>query len=260
MKIFISHSSQDSEIAKHLIELLRISLNLRTQDIRCTSVDGYRLPAGSSTDEQLKAEIHDSEILLGLISPASLSSYYVLFELGARWGANKPLIPLIANRNGVDLLKGPLQGINALLAYEELQLNQLVTDIGIALGIEVEPPASYQHQIRKTAQFISSLSFGNESAATPDTSAVQSDYSNTDQQIKDYCSAEWPGNFTMQVACIREQKEAVQTLLKGKPADISDNDFALIRKKAEEDWPHNYFMRVAQERDEFEALRKLRLL
>ena len=113
--------------------------NLKADDIRCTSVDGYRLPAGISTDQQLKSEIHDSKVLIGLISPSSISSYYVLFELGARWGANKPLIPLITNKKGAELLKGPLQGINALNTNSEAQLFQLVSDLEKLLNIRSDP-------------------------------------------------------------------------------------------------------------------------
>ena len=139
MEIFISHSHKDVEIAKALIELLRVALNLKADDIRCTSVDGYRLPAGISTDQQLKSEIRDSKVLIGLISPSSISSYYVLFELGARWGANKPLIPLITNEKGAELLKGPLQGINALNTNSEAQLFQLVSDLEKLLNIRSDP-------------------------------------------------------------------------------------------------------------------------
>lgn len=68
MKVFISHSNKDVDTAKAVIQLLRTALNLKTEDIRCTSVDGYRLPLGVSTDEQVKTEIYDSQVLIGLIS------------------------------------------------------------------------------------------------------------------------------------------------------------------------------------------------
>lgn len=259
MEIFISHSNKDVEIAKELIELLRIALNLKTQDIRCTSVDGYRLPAGSSTDEQLKSEIHDSKILIGLISPASISSYYVLFELGARWGAKKPLIPLITNTHGVELLKGPLQGINALKAYEEAQLYQLVTDIANILQIESEPPASYQTHIKRLASATSNI-LNTEQTIENDTSSFNIDYHDANDVIREYCRIEWPDNYSMQLSCVKEQQEAVKILKKGKPKDISADDFILIRKKAQDDWPSNYSMRVHQEREEYEALRKLKQL
>src|SRR5688572_19277140 len=94
--VFISHSSQDSQLARQVVDLLRSSLNLRAQQIRCTSVDGYRLPAGANTDQQLREEALAARAFIGIISPFSLTSAYVLFELGARWGAGQPLFPLLA--------------------------------------------------------------------------------------------------------------------------------------------------------------------
>ena len=93
---------------------MRKSLNLRSTDIRCSSVDGYRLPGGVPTDQSLRAEVHDAELVIGLITPNSLKSIYVSFELGARWGANRPMIPLLASGSNLGNLGGFLAGINAL--------------------------------------------------------------------------------------------------------------------------------------------------
>lgn len=258
MKIFISHSHKDVEIAKALIELLRVSLNLKTEDIRCTSVDGYRLPAGISTDEQLKFEIHDCKVLIGLISPSSISSYYVLFELGARWGASRPLIPLIASEKGADLLKGPLQGINALKITSESQLFQLISDLGKLLNVESEPPSSYQRYINKLSKISPSENLTNESDVKEDIVKVESEFNDSNEKINNYCKAYWPDDYSMQVSCIKEQRDAVNILKKGKPEDISEDDFIMIRKKAEEDWPDDYTMRVSQETEQYDAIRKLR--
>ncbi|MCK4664720.1 MAG: TIR domain-containing protein [Bacteroidales bacterium] len=258
MKIFISHSHKDIEIAKVLIELLRVSLNLKVDDIRCTSVDGHRLPAGISTDEQLKLEIHDSEVLIGLISPSSISSYYVLFELGARWGVNKPLIPLLTNKKGADLLKGPLQGINALNTNSEAQLFQLITDLGKLLDISPEAPNSYQSYITKLSKLSMADKVSTNSNNQNNIIKNVSEYSDSDEKIKKHCKDYWPDDYSMQVSCINEQKEAVKILKKSKPDDISEDDFILIRKKAAEDWSDDFTMRVSQEKEQFEAIRKLK--
>ena len=89
--VFISHSSADGETAAALVRLLRSALNLTPPDIRCTSVEGYRLPAGAPTDLQLREEIIAAAAMIGLISPGGMSSAYVPFELGARWGAKRYL-------------------------------------------------------------------------------------------------------------------------------------------------------------------------
>ena len=83
IKLFISHSSDDTELATLLVQLLATALVMKSQDIRCTSVDGYRLPGGADADEQLRDEAWSAECFLGIISSQSLASAYVLFELGA---------------------------------------------------------------------------------------------------------------------------------------------------------------------------------
>jgi hypothetical protein len=142
IKVFVSHSSKNVEVAKQLIQLMRSALNLKAEDIRCTSVDGYRLPGGTSTDTQLQIEIYECELLVGLVSSDSMSSHYTLFELGARWGAKKAMIPLLIDSKGPGILKGPLSGVNALDAYEETQLMQFVGDAGNVLKITPEQTSS----------------------------------------------------------------------------------------------------------------------
>lgn len=165
IKVFISHSHKDILIAQAIIDLLQGALNLENSNIRCTSVDGYRLRAGTSTDSQLKAEIYDADILLGLISPASISSHYVLFELGARWGANKPLIPIVTDQKGMTLLKGPLQGINALESYREPQVIQLVEDVGYILKMALKEISTFQMLVSRLVT--TSLNSGENPPHTP---------------------------------------------------------------------------------------------
>src|SRR5437762_5967682 len=89
LKLFISHSSDDSELARRVVVLVSTALNLPAVAIRCTSVDGHRLPAGANTNDQLRQEVHDSVAFIGIVSQSSIRSMYVLFELGARWGAGE---------------------------------------------------------------------------------------------------------------------------------------------------------------------------
>jgi len=151
VRVFISHSSRDATLAAALADLLRAALRLSSTEIRCTSVDGYRLPAGADTDDTLREEIVTVPVLVGLISDSSIESAYVLFELGARWGTRQPLIPLLAPGVSPGSLRGPLLGLNALSCSSIPQLFQFVTDVGEYLSVLPEPPASYQRHVDTVA-------------------------------------------------------------------------------------------------------------
>ena len=71
----------------------------------------------------------------------------MIFELGAKWGAGKSLIPLITPSTDTKILEGPLTGINALNAGNKKQLYQLVSNLSDILGIKPEPPAVYEGKI-----------------------------------------------------------------------------------------------------------------
>jgi len=147
ISIFISHSSKDEEVAEKLVTLLRTALKLDSKEIRCTSVDGYRLPGGANTNEQLKEEIYNSKSFIGLITPNSLNSSYVLFELGARWGAKRQLIPLLSKGFKASDLVAPLKDYNALDCGSRGQMLQLVNELGQFLNREEEKPSLYSKLI-----------------------------------------------------------------------------------------------------------------
>ena len=148
-RIFISHSSTDRELAALLVDLLRSSLNLPAEAIRCTSVEGHRLAGGAATDSALRKDIRDCEAFIGLISATSIESAYVLFELGARWGAERHLLPLLAPTADAAILRGPLSGLNALNCSSTADLQQMIHEIAGVLKISVEKPAAYQRHIEQ---------------------------------------------------------------------------------------------------------------
>ncbi len=165
MEIFISHSSKDSDLAVALIELLRDAVNIPQDQIRCSSVDGYRLPGGARTEDQLRREVRSATVFIGFITPASIQSAYVLFELGARWGADLHLMPLLAAGIQPNTLQGPLSNLNALNCDDEGQVHQLVHDVAIVLGKPSNNPASY---LRYVSNLVSlSKQHANSSAKPP---------------------------------------------------------------------------------------------
>lgn len=149
IRVFICHSSKDGSEAGRLIDLLRSALNLTAKEIRCSSVDGYRLPAGASVAERLKMEVH-ADVFVGLLSSQAMGSPWAVLELGARWGSGRSLIPLLTRDTRASDLKdllGPIGELSALSAGQAGQLHQLVAEIGRGLGIRPENGSVYQEKI-----------------------------------------------------------------------------------------------------------------
>ncbi len=106
--IFISHREYERDLAAALTELIISSLEIPDNKIRATSVAGYQLPFGKTIAEQLKADINESDAVFVLITPSSLQSNWVLFELGASWALGSMLIPILAPGLTEKDLPGPL--------------------------------------------------------------------------------------------------------------------------------------------------------
>ena len=147
LDVFLSHSSQDTAIARAIVSLFRAALNIPSDRIRCTSLDGHRLPIGAEIDERLRTELRESKVFLGLITEASIKSTYVVFELGARWGAGLPLLPVLVSSKDKALLRGPLGAFNALACDSRPQVLQLLDDVASKLNITPERAASYQDHV-----------------------------------------------------------------------------------------------------------------
>jgi hypothetical protein len=264
MRIFISHSSADRELAALLVDLLRSSLSLPAATIRCTSVEGHRLTGGAETDSALRNDIRECEAFVGLISATSIESAYVLFELGARWGADRHLLPLLAPTADAAILRGPLSGLNALKCSSAADLHQMIDEIAEVLKISAEKPAAFQRHIEhilgwgavKTAQSVTDNPIG-------DINFVRADDSNHDEFangpaiIEKHCEEQWPQNYSMRAFCIEQEENALDQLKGGRPSDIPQEIFRKIRQRCAEQWPTNFSMRLFTEQEEFKSFRKL---
>jgi hypothetical protein len=152
IRLFISHASHDRELVRRIVELLRAALNLPAAAIRCTSVEEYRLPAGTNISEQLRIEVHEANAFIGVVSERSVRSLYVLFEMGARWGAAKHVIPLLAPGTPASALGGPLATLSALDAQSPADLHQLVEDVASVLSLPVDSRSTFERHIALVTQ------------------------------------------------------------------------------------------------------------
>lgn len=88
MKIFISHSSHDKWVARQISKMLEA-------DKHETFLDEKDIKTGDSINKEIQKHLKDSDHLLLLISPASVSSQWVFIELGGAIALDKKVIPVL---------------------------------------------------------------------------------------------------------------------------------------------------------------------
>jgi hypothetical protein len=118
-RIFISHRHVDKSVAGELIALLEQAFEISPNELRCTSVKPYMLTPGERTSEQLRSNISRAELVIGILSPDTSESNYVLCELGASWGRDVPTFPVLARGATFANVPSPLNERHSLSLEEE---------------------------------------------------------------------------------------------------------------------------------------------
>lgn len=140
IKIFISHSAKDEAFAEAIVALLEGSLQFREKELRCTSVNGYKLKPGDNSADTLLAEIQSCDVLIALLTPDALMSGFVLMELGAAWGLKKPVCPILAPSLNWTSLPGPFASIHGVKADDGDGLVSAVEMVKEATHFEPRSP------------------------------------------------------------------------------------------------------------------------
>lgn len=108
--IFISHKHENHEIAEALVDFILSTINIRREQIRCTSTPGSQLPFGQSIEARLKDDINQSQVVIALLTQESKNAHWVLSELGASWALGKLIVPILAPDLPSADFPGPLSG------------------------------------------------------------------------------------------------------------------------------------------------------
>lgn len=129
--LFISHASADKPLASELKSLLEQALDVRGT-IRCTSAPGGGLLIGNSPSDQLREELKES-CVVALLTKQSITSPWVLFELGAAWGNGRPVLPVTCGVKP-DELPAALQGAIFVNAADVENVGNLVDQLEDHMG------------------------------------------------------------------------------------------------------------------------------
>ncbi len=118
MKIFISHSSHDKWVARQLSALLQA-------DGHETFLDEKDIKTGESIDASIQANLKNSDHLLLLLSPASLTSQWVFIELGGAKALGKHIVPVLFHVAGNEVP----HAISQLLARDINEIDKYFAEL-----------------------------------------------------------------------------------------------------------------------------------
>lgn len=130
-RVFISHSAEDYDLAEALTELLNEQFNTTPEMIRCTSVTPYELPPGEDANTALREDLRSTELVIGLVTPNSIKSSWVLFELGAAWVKKKKIFPLLARGTTASELPATTRNLQALKLTDARAVHKLLGNITV---------------------------------------------------------------------------------------------------------------------------------
>ena len=140
VKVFISHSEKDRTIAEKILYYLCSALQIEDEEIRCTSVPGHTLKHGK-LPELIKNDISSNPIIIWILTPNSLKSTWVMFELGASWIKGLTIIPMIAPPLSYKNIPDPLKGLTSIEFRKNTiapQLTEMVSQISNEKNIKLK--------------------------------------------------------------------------------------------------------------------------
>lgn len=153
-KIFISHATADKEIVELLIDILE-DIGLKSNQIFCSSFEGYGIPLGEDFLDKIKQELASDVIVLFIITNNFYESKVCLCEMGAAWALSKGHIPIVVPPLSYSDIKGVIPLTQGLLINDVSKLNSLKDKLEQDFKIQEKISANIWERKRK--KFIESL-------------------------------------------------------------------------------------------------------
>ena len=121
-KVFISHASNDSKIVEEIIELLE-TIGIESNQIFCTSFEGYGIELGEDFLDVIKEELSLDSLVLFVLSEEFYKSPVCMCEMGAAWVLSKAHIPIIIPPLSYEDIEGVIPLTQGFKLSEPLKLN-----------------------------------------------------------------------------------------------------------------------------------------
>lgn len=150
--IFLSHAVADKVLVEAFEGLLTRALNITSESIFCSSLEGQGVTKGANFVDAIKLKAAEAKAVVALISPAYMESQFCLAELGAAWVLNTHCFPVLVPPNTFEVMRATLLGVAGVEIDQEVALTQLIEDIGKTLSLPAPTAAVRARALRDFMQ------------------------------------------------------------------------------------------------------------
>lgn len=133
-RIFISHATEDKEIAKILKERLVQTAHPFPISVFVSSDNG--IDCGANPTKAIKNAAVASDVMISLLTPCSILKPWILFEAGCAWGRGITVLPIYFGGLTPSQLPGPIQAnFQAKKAEDPNEISNMLRALGETTGI-----------------------------------------------------------------------------------------------------------------------------
>ncbi|WP_165929819.1 toll/interleukin-1 receptor domain-containing protein [Rhizobium sp. PP-CC-3G-465] len=139
--IFVSHCVADKKLAERFVSFLKEAIGVPAKSIFCSSVGGHDIPLTVDFNDYMKEKIRKPKLVITLMTPRYMESWFCLMELGAAWSLSHKTLAIVVPPITFDVVTRTLglkQGFNIQSAAKLIDLRQTIHGLGIALEIRTE--------------------------------------------------------------------------------------------------------------------------
>ena len=209
--IFISHATKDKHLAEKLVDLLKEGIGVPDEAIFCSSLDGHGIPFGEDFNAYMKEQIQEPKLVLLLMPPAYMESWFCLMEVGAAWSQSHRSLAIVVPPIKFDVVTSTLglkQAWDITHHPGLIDLRKMVQDSEIILETRSEHTWD-----KKRTDWKSALRQALKKLVGPSTVAAD-----THQEALDRINEQENEIDTLQ-ELLEEEKEKVAALIEAKDAD-----------------------------------------
>ncbi|QFY60486.1 TIR domain-containing protein [Rhizobium grahamii] len=180
--IFISHAVADKALAEKLVTFLKEAIGVPSNAIFCSSVDGHGIPLGDDFNKYMKDQIQKPKLVILLMTPRYMESWFCLMEVGAAWAISLNPLPIVVppvQFNVIASTLGLKQGWKIDDHAKLIDLRAKIKETGIVL----EPRSEHDWERKRTA-WKADLGRLLKSIAKP-TSVTAADHESVKQELEE---------------------------------------------------------------------------